>query len=146
MAFEGESLPRVDLADLNGSVKFSFVGGTYDIRFSWASMAKLQAIYNEAFLDQVETALGRKDINAICELLSFTTGKSKTEIMEASPPILPAVQALTMAWAVAWRGAAEQTPAEKESEEDQDTDGKKKTGPLTWWMRAVKLFFGQGES
>lgn len=134
MAFEGESLPHVGLADLNGSVKFSFVGGTYDVRFDWSCIAKLQAMHGDQFLDRVEDALGRKDINSICELLAMATGKQRGEIMEASPPILPAVDALTRAWGAAWRGSAIQTP-EDEEEDDQDTEGKKKKGPsmlLTW--------------
>lgn len=143
MAFEAQSLPRVDLADLNGSVKFSFVGGSYDIRFSWAAIAKLQAMHGESFLDKVSDALDKKDINSVCEILSVATGLPRHDIMAASPPILPAVSALALAWAVAWRGSSEQTPGTDEKPEGEEA-GKKRNGLLTLWMRLVRIVLGPG--
>lgn len=143
MAFEATSLPRVDLADLNGSVKFSFVGGSYDIRFSWAAIAKLQAMHGDNFLDRVSDALDKKDINSVCEILSVAAGLPRSEIMAASPPILPAVSAMALAWAVAWRGSSEQTPHTEEKPEAEEA-GKKRNGLLTLWTRLVRIVLGPG--
>jgi hypothetical protein len=146
MAFEAAPSPSVDLADLNGSVKFSFVSGgteyTYNVRFGWPALAKLQAVHGDDFLDVAVEAMGGKRINEVCELLSYATGETRESIMNASPPVLPAVEALTLAWQVAWRGSAEQTPLE--AEEDEDDARKKRKGLPTLLARLASWLSGRG--
>ena len=143
MAFEGIKAPSVGLADLSGSVKFSFEGGAYDVRFDYAAIAKLQAMYGEKFLDIVGDAINKKQINAICSVLSISTGIERQAIMDASPPIIPAVMALDRAWLAAWHGSAVQTPMTEEESEDGEESGKKKRGLRTFLRRLVRLLSGQ---
>jgi hypothetical protein len=135
MAFDSHPLPHVGLADLNGSVKLTYAEGSFDIRFDWAAIAKLQAVHGENFLDRVNEALGKKEIPAVCELLSITTGLNRDEIMKASPPIIASVEALSLSWQVAWRGSAEQGSLGTDDTEDEEEDGKKSRSRLTLWQR-----------
>jgi hypothetical protein len=143
MADGVQTLPRVDLADLNGSVKFSFVNGVYNLRFGYAEIAKLQALHGEQFLDRVQEALDKKQVNAVCELLAIASGNDRAKVMQDSPAILPAISALTVAWMVAWRGSAEQTPPDDDPDtEESEGEGKKPKDPRTWWRRLGTWLFG----
>ncbi len=143
MADGFQTLPRVDLADLKGSVKFSFVNGVYNLRFGYAEIAKLQALHGEQFLDRVQDALDKKQVNAVCELLAIASGNDRSKIMEDSPAILPAISALTVAWMIAWRGSAEQTPpTDDEDTEEGEGDEKKPKGPRTWYQRLGNWLLG----
>lgn len=143
MAFEGNKAPSVDLADLKGSVKFSFEGGSYNVRFNYAAVAKLQAIYGEDFIDIVGDAINKKKITAICAVMSIATDIDREQIMETSPPIIPAITALDRAWAAAWHGSAIQTPMTDE-EEEEEGDGKKRNGLLTLWRKLGSWLFARG--
>lgn len=143
MADGVQTLPRVDLADLNGSVKFSFVNGVYNLRFSYAEIAKLQAIHGDEFLDRVQEALDKKRVVALCELLAIASGNDRSKVMEDSPAILPAISALTVAWMIAWRGSAEQTPpTDNDETEEAEGEAKKPKDPRTWWRRLGTWLFG----
>lgn len=138
MPFEAPitSAPTFDLADLKGSVKFSFAGGEYMIRFDYAAIARLQAMYGEELLERVAEALEDRKIAELAIIGGIATGKDNVSIMEDSPPIIPFTSALHLAWQYGWRGSPLQTPDTEDKEE-----GKKSNRPvISWIARAWRRF------
>ena len=150
MDSSANKLPGADLADLNGSVKFSFARGVYRIRFGYAEITKMQAMWGEDFMDKLDEATSKMRVAQLCAILSIGTGIDRTQIMEDSPPILPAIAAVGIAWRSAWNGGPLALPEVNadDEEDDQDTEDmeevKKPEARPTLFQRLGCFVFGPG--
>jgi len=143
------NLPGADLADLNGSVKFSFVGGVYHLRFGYAELTKMQAMWGDDFIEKMDEVTVKKRVLVLCDVLALATGLDRAQIMRDSPPILPAIAAINIAWRSAWQGGLLNLPeVSDQDDDDQDTEDteevKKPVARLTLFQRLGCFVFGPG--
>ncbi|MEL6754942.1 MAG: hypothetical protein AAFP81_00790 [Pseudomonadota bacterium] len=132
MAFTSPLNEEITFSDVsvNGLVEFKSPQLDVDIRFSWESLAGLQAQWGEDFLSKAASGMDSLQIEDLAVIVAAASDVTEAHVMETCPPILPLSNACKLAWSYAWNGGE---PPEEKSEPE------KKPARLTlfgWRLRA----------
>lgn len=90
--------------------------------FTWSVIAGLRERLGEEYLARVAAGIDQRDVAAMADLVAAASGKTAVEVMEWSPPIIPTVEALQRAWALAWIGPEAVQDVEEAASTDDEPD------------------------
>lgn len=127
-----------------GETPLSFGGETYKIVFDWEAIALLQQEYGKKDFDsRVTQAWSMGDVHELAKILSIGLRKHHPDIspemvMEASPPINVATEAVITGMHRAFNGL--DPPSLQEEEQENPRNRRAKL--LIWWGKLGDWLFG----
>lgn len=128
---------------ITGDVEFNMGGKAYVLNFDWAALNSLKSKYNDDQLTEVLNG-NMGDIQIIAEVLADGLKKhhkdiTPADVIKASPPLVPTIQALDRALSIAYWGAEIDDPDfGKEQEPEKKTPQNRKARRTTAKKKTAK--------
>jgi len=117
------------MINTDGSVEFN----GWRLRFTWASLNRLHARWGEGFEERVAEAFRSRVLPDLAMIVEATGGPAPDDVTAASPPIMPLINELTVAWQSAYLGfKAAKAFEDNLKREATDAAGKKRWPILSW--------------
>jgi hypothetical protein len=87
-----------------GAASLAIAGEVRSLRFDWLALAALRERYGADFYERVNEILLGVELREMAYLIEAGCGLPADEVMRASPPVIPAAQAISRALHVAFHG------------------------------------------
>ena len=88
-----------------GAVTLAMKCGDVTLRFDWEAIAALHSIYGKAWETEVQRIITELDAGGLAKILTIASEHDAAWWMEASPPFVPAAEAVQEALQLAFFGA-----------------------------------------
>jgi hypothetical protein len=100
----------------SGTVEYEWDGARYALRFSYDAIDAIERKFGEDWLPRLTSLFNGRSVADLAFVAALASGQTQKTIKQASPPVVPFVNALYKAWELAWHGQEAMTEVSDGSE------------------------------